>query len=75
MMMEKLVKWWLAGGTEVLRENLPPCRFVHHNPHTLCPDANPGRRGGKPETNHLGYDTALAAPFTLLQAEQLAAPR
>jgi hypothetical protein len=42
MMMEKLVEWWLAGETEVLGENLLQCRFVHHKPHMLCPDANPG---------------------------------
>jgi hypothetical protein len=27
-------------------------------PHA-CPDANPGRRGGKPATNRLSYGTAL----------------
>jgi hypothetical protein len=31
MMMEKLVEW-LAGENEVLGENLPQCRFVHHKP-------------------------------------------
>jgi hypothetical protein len=34
MMMEKLVEW-LAGETEVLGENLPQYRFVHHEPHML----------------------------------------
>jgi hypothetical protein len=42
MMMEKLVEW-LAGETEVLGENLPQCRFVHHKPHML-----PGREPGPP---------------------------
>jgi hypothetical protein len=48
-----------AGKTEVLGENLSQCRFVHHKPHMLCPDANPGRSGGKPATNRLSYDTTL----------------
>jgi hypothetical protein len=56
IMMEKLVDW-LAGETEVVGESLTQCRFVHHNP-TCYPDANPGRRGGKPATNHLTYGTA-----------------
>jgi hypothetical protein len=59
MRMEKLVES-LAGETEVLGENLPQCRFVHHKPHMLCPDANPSRRGGKPATNRLSYGTALS---------------
>jgi hypothetical protein len=42
MMMEKLVEW-LVGETEVLGENLPQCRFVHHKPHML-----PGREPGPP---------------------------
>jgi hypothetical protein len=42
MMMEKLVEL-LAGETEVLGENLPPCRFVHHKFHML-----PGREPGPP---------------------------
>jgi hypothetical protein len=40
--MEKLVEW-LAGETEVLGENLPQCRFVHHKPHML-PGREPGPR-------------------------------
>jgi hypothetical protein len=40
MIMEKLVEW-LAGETEVLEENLPQCRFVHHITHML-----PGREPG-----------------------------
>jgi hypothetical protein len=54
MLMEKSVEW-LAGETEVLEENLPQCRFVHHKPHE-----NPGRRGGKPATNRLSYGTAIS---------------
>jgi hypothetical protein len=38
MMMEKLVEL-LARETEVLGENLPQCRFVHHKPHM-----QPGRQ-------------------------------
>jgi hypothetical protein len=57
-MMEKLVEW-LARETEVLEENLPQCRFVHHKPHILCPNANPGRRGGMPATNHMSYGTVF----------------
>jgi hypothetical protein len=42
MMMEKSVEC-LAGETEVLGENLPQCRFVHHKPHMLR-----GREPGPP---------------------------
>jgi hypothetical protein len=42
MLMEKLVEW-LTGETEVLGENLPQCRFVHHKPHMLA-----GREPGPP---------------------------
>jgi hypothetical protein len=40
MIMEKSVEW-LAGETEVLGENLPQCRFVHHKSHTQ-PVREPG---------------------------------
>jgi hypothetical protein len=56
IMMEKLVEW-LAGETEVLGENLPSAALSTTNP-TCCPDANPGRRGGKPASNSLSYGTA-----------------
>jgi hypothetical protein len=42
MMTENLVEW-LAGETELLWENLPQCRFVHHKPHMLS-----GRERGPP---------------------------
>jgi hypothetical protein len=42
IMIEKLVGW-SAGETEVLGENLPQYRFVHHKPHML-----PGREPGPP---------------------------
>jgi hypothetical protein len=54
----------MAGETEVLGENLPQCHFVHHKSHMLCPDANPGRRCGKPAINRLSYGTAL--PFIII---------
>jgi hypothetical protein len=34
----------MGRGTEVLGENLPQCRFVHHKPHML-----PGREPGLPQ--------------------------
>jgi hypothetical protein len=48
----------IGRGNRVFGENLPQCLFVHHKPHMLCRDANPGRRGGKPATNRLSYGTA-----------------
>jgi hypothetical protein len=57
--MEKLVEWTiLAGETEALGENLPRRHFVHHKYHLRDPDANPGRRGGKPATNRFSYGAA-----------------
>jgi hypothetical protein len=37
MIVEKLVEWRLARETEVLGENLPQRRFVHHKSHMARP--------------------------------------
>jgi hypothetical protein len=58
--MENLEEWWLAGETEILRENLLQWQFVHHKSHMTWPGANPCHRGGKPATNRLTYGTALS---------------
>jgi hypothetical protein len=58
MIVEKQMECRLAGETEVLEENLPQCHFIRHKPHTLFPDANPGRRGVKLVYNRLSYGTA-----------------
>jgi hypothetical protein len=56
----------LARETEVLEENLSQCHFIYHKPHMLCPEANPGRRGGKPATNSLNHGTAKHGDISFL---------
>jgi hypothetical protein len=40
---------------------------------TCCPDANPGRRGGKPATNRLSYGTAYVYILSLNMFDIVAA--
>jgi hypothetical protein len=55
----------MSGETEVLRENLPQCPFVHHKAHMTLPMLGPGCRGGKPSTNRLSCGTAYCSTYLL----------
>jgi hypothetical protein len=57
--MENLVEW-MAGETEVLRENLPRRHFSITNPTWPDPGLNPGHRGRKPATNRFSYGAATS---------------
>jgi hypothetical protein len=46
------------GNRSTRRKPAPVPLCPPKTPHT-CPDANPGRRGGKPATNRLSYGTAF----------------
>jgi hypothetical protein len=56
--VEKQMEWRLAGEAEVLGETCPSATLSTTNPTWLDPGFNPGRRGGKPATNHLSYFAA-----------------
>jgi hypothetical protein len=59
MIVEKRMECRLAGEIEFLGENLPQRHFCpSQNPTWRDPGLNPGRRGGKPETNSLSYGAA-----------------
>jgi hypothetical protein len=47
-------------GNRSTRRKPAPRAALSTKPHILCPNANPGRRGGKPATNRLSYGTALS---------------
>jgi hypothetical protein len=67
MIMEKQIEFRLAGETKVLWENLPQRHFCpSQNPTWPDPGLNPGRRGGKPPTNRLGYGAAGATDLRQL---------
>jgi hypothetical protein len=46
------------GNRSTRKKTCPSAALSTTNP-TCCPDANPGRRGGKPASNRLSYGTAL----------------
>jgi hypothetical protein len=47
VIVEKLMKWRLAGENEVLGEYLPSATSSTTNPTWVDPGSNPGRRGEK----------------------------
>jgi hypothetical protein len=58
--------WWnhdWQGKPNYSEETCPSAALSITNP-TCCPDANPGRRGGKPATNRLSYGTAFISRLT-----------
>jgi hypothetical protein len=59
MSVEQSMEWELAGETEGLGENLPSATSFTTNPTWPGLGSNLGRRGGKPATNRLSYDTAF----------------
>jgi hypothetical protein len=50
------------GNPSTRRKPAPVPLCPPQIPHA-CPDANPGRRGGKPGTNRLSYGTAYMKAF------------
>jgi hypothetical protein len=52
------------GNRSTLRKLAPVSLWPPQTPRA-CPDANPGRRGGKPATSRLSYSTAYIFLLTL----------
>jgi hypothetical protein len=48
----------IGKGNRSTRRKPAPVPLCPPQTPTYCPDANPGRRGGKPATNRLSYGTA-----------------
>jgi hypothetical protein len=49
------------SGAKYLEKTCPSAALCTTDPtHSLAPDSNPDRRGGKPATNRLNYGTAFS---------------
>jgi hypothetical protein len=48
----------IGRGNRRTRRKPAPVPLCSYKPHMLCPDENPGRRGGKSATNRLSYGKA-----------------
>jgi hypothetical protein len=59
-----LVEWGLAGAPKYSEKTCPSATLSTTNP--IWPDlgSNPGRRGGKPAINRLGYGTAQIVSYS-----------
>jgi hypothetical protein len=62
--------WWnedWQGKPKYSEKTCPSATWSTTNPTWPDPGSNPGRRGGKPATNRLSYDTAMSHMFVWLR--------
>jgi hypothetical protein len=53
----------MIGRKPKYSEKTCPSAALSTTKPTCCPEANPGRRGGKPATNRLSYGTAKSLTY------------
>jgi hypothetical protein len=59
----------IGRGNRSTRRKPTPAPLCPLQTPTCCPDANPGRHGGKPATNRLSYGTAMQHLFMSISLE------